>query len=308
MASFDYGRVQQAEVLKDEKISPQMNEIHVTVGQVQRPEYRDRCFGILFLLHFVVMISMVFPFATDMIETVDRSDNEETISNYNSSGMEARSFFSSGLRDSFGRAMSYSFGSTCLGSLIVAIIQVIQSILQSSARNERSNGVLRCIAQCLLQYIEQLAEYFNKWAFIYVGLYGYGYVDAGKNVIELFKQRGWTNIITDQLVHRMLGMMCLGIGLVTMLIVTFLGYIGAQDGLSWIAMLSIFVGYYFSATALQVLSSSVDTIIVLYAEAPNEYQENHPELAREMHETWRRAWPENFSGSYTSHETPMEMS
>lgn len=40
---------------------------------------------------------------------------------------------------------------------------------------------------------------FNKWAFVYVGIYGFGYIEAGKNVIELFKSRGWEAIIADDL-------------------------------------------------------------------------------------------------------------
>jgi hypothetical protein len=56
------------------------------------------------------------------------------------------------------------------------------------------------------------------------------------------------------------------------------------------------VGILLSSLVFQIVGSSVDTIIVLYAEAPNECQQNHPELAREMNETWSRAWPDVFSG------------
>jgi hypothetical protein len=35
---------------------------------------------------------------------------------------------------------------------------------------------------------------------VYVGLYGYGYLEAGKNVISLFKNRGWEAIIADDLI------------------------------------------------------------------------------------------------------------
>jgi hypothetical protein len=64
-------------------------------------------------------------------------------------------------------------------------------------------------------YIERIAEYFNKWAFIYVGLYGYGYIQAGKAVMDLFKARGWSTIISDNLVNRLLGIVILLIGLLT---------------------------------------------------------------------------------------------
>ena len=37
-------------------------------------------------------------------------------------------------------------------------------------------------------------------AFVYVGSYGYSYLEAGKNFITLFKNRGWEAIITDDLI------------------------------------------------------------------------------------------------------------
>ena len=55
-------------------------------------------------------------------------------------------------------------------------------------------------------------EYFNRWAFIYVGLYGYDFMTAGKNVIRLFKSRGWTMVINDDLVGNVLFFQALGIG------------------------------------------------------------------------------------------------
>ena len=57
-------------------------------------------------------------------------------------------------------------------------------------------------------------EYFNKWAYVYIGIYGYGYVDAGKNVISLFKARGWEAIIAEDLVGGVLSLVSLITGLV----------------------------------------------------------------------------------------------
>jgi hypothetical protein len=47
-------------------------------------------------------------------------------------------------------------------------------------------------------------EYFNSRAFVYVGLYGYPYIQAGKNVMNLVRQRGLTTVIDDRLVFRVL--------------------------------------------------------------------------------------------------------
>jgi hypothetical protein len=47
---------------------------------------------------------------------------------------------------------------------------------------------------------------FSK-AFIYVGVYGYPYLTAGKKVMTLFEHRGWTVVINDNLVSNALGLM-----------------------------------------------------------------------------------------------------
>ena len=48
-----------------------------------------------------------------------------------------------------------------------------------------------------------------------VGLYGYSYLEAGKNVLTLFRSKGWTAIITDDLVDNVLFMVSVGIGLLS---------------------------------------------------------------------------------------------
>ena len=63
--------------------------------------------------------------------------------------------------------------------------------------------------------MESIIEYFNKWAFVYVGVYGFGYCEAGKNVMTLFKDRGWEAVIADDLVGMVLGMMSLIVGAIT---------------------------------------------------------------------------------------------
>ena len=60
--------------------------------------------------------------------------------------------------------------------------------------------------------VDGLANHFNSWAFTYVGIYGYGFMDGGSNATELFSTRGWTMIVTDDLVPNILLMMSLVIG------------------------------------------------------------------------------------------------
>mmetsp|Transcript_9563 Transcript_9563/g.19460 ORF Transcript_9563/g.19460 Transcript_9563/m.19460 type:complete len:167 (+) Transcript_9563:2-502(+) len=79
---------------------------------------------------------------------------------------EASSCCSSAVRDSFVRSITFSFGSICFGSLVVAIIQATKEIVRQM--REQDDGLLLCCAECLIGCLEYLAEYFNKFAFVYV--------------------------------------------------------------------------------------------------------------------------------------------
>ena len=56
------------------------------------------------------------------------------------------------------------------------------------------------------------------------------------------------------------------------------------------------IGLVLSGIVMGLLSSAVDSIIVCFAEAPNEFAESHPSLAQEMQSAWSAAWPEEFRG------------
>jgi hypothetical protein len=69
---------------------------------------------------------------------------------------EARSCCSSAVTSSWVRAMTFSFGSICFGSLIVAIIQAIKQVVHQL--REQGDSVLACCAECLLGCIERIVE------------------------------------------------------------------------------------------------------------------------------------------------------
>ena len=81
---------------------------------------------------------------------------------------EANACWSTAIQDSFCRATTYSFGSICLGSLLVAIVQALRALVHLSRENEEMQMVT-CILECILGCIEDIIEYMNKWAYIYVG-------------------------------------------------------------------------------------------------------------------------------------------
>ena len=224
---------------------------------------------------------------------------------------DAGRFCSPAIADSMHRATTWSLGSICFGSLLTAVVQSLHRLARNARRNSRNNAFVLCVVDCLLNFLERLVQYFNSYAFVYVGLYGYDYLSAGKKVFELFSERGWTNIINDQLVRRALllvsfvmGAMtgCVGILLATIKPDWLAGFGSLDDdddGSSTTIMTIAFIIPFLMGTATavvltSVVSSAVDTVIVAFAEAPLEFERNHPGLYSHMITCWRQVYPNEF--------------
>jgi hypothetical protein len=81
--------------------------------------------------------------------------------------------------------------------------------------NNACGAILLCILECIVRLLEDIIDYFNQWAYVYVGIYGYSYLESGKKVIELFRARGWTSLVTNNLVGYVLGFSTFTVAIVT---------------------------------------------------------------------------------------------
>merc|ERR1712038_562320 len=206
---------------------------------------------------------------------------------------------------SFFRTITTSFGSVCFGSLIVSIIEATRQIVEAARNNDELGGALACCIDCILGCIQGLVEYFNKWAYVYVGLYGFGYCEAGKNVMQLFRDRGWEAVIADDIVSTVLALVSLVCGLITAGIGILIGETSGwfvefaagfeEDGdlvvRIFCGLLGFIIGLALCAIIMGVISSSVNATIVLFAEAPAEFESNYPELSQQMRTAYIEANP-----------------
>lgn len=204
--------------------------------------------------------------------------------------------------DSWVRSSVYSFGTICLGSLLVAVLQVLQFLVkcgrqqnEDNNRNRRQHGsILWCLLDFIVDQLERLLEYINAWAFVYVGLYGYEYWTASHKVYQLFRARGWSVILNDHLISRSFRLMQFVIGLLSgaMAVVLGLAFFGFHLHPLATFILGIFLGTRLSSIQFQVVTSAVETVVVCFAEAPSALIENHPsELSSRMIRSWRAAYP-----------------
>uniref|UniRef100_H3GNL3 Choline transporter-like protein n=1 Tax=Phytophthora ramorum TaxID=164328 RepID=H3GNL3_PHYRM len=191
------------------------------------------------------------------------------------------------------RSTTTSFGSICFGSLIVAFLQALRALAESGRQD---GSALACFAECILGCLQSLMEYFNRWAYVYVGIYGYKFTQAGKAVFQLFKERGFDAIINDDLIGNVLGFAALGVGLICAgvgaLIAETTDVVSFQNSTAFLAILGLVVGIGVAVTPLAVIDSSVATIFVCFAEDPAAFQRSHPELYAPLVQEWHNLYPE----------------
>lgn len=98
----------------------------------------------------------------------------------------SQSFPRGATRGALRRALTYSFGSISLGSLLVAIINCLRqlcSVAQQSAAQEGNiiGTIFLCILQCFIGLLDWAVQFLNRYAFSHIALYGKSYIAAAKD-------------------------------------------------------------------------------------------------------------------------------
>jgi len=174
------------------------------------------------------------------------------------------------------RATWTSFGSICLGSLIIAVVKALREIAENGRRSR--NGFVRCCIICVLNCLENLITYFNVYAFTHVAIYGSTYCQAAQQTWDLIKGRGFDMLINDNLIGGVLFLGCLIVGFVTAGVAVLIGHLAWKLEYWYLfAFLGLFVGLAISICTLEVVESSVAACFVCFAEDPAALQRTKPD-------------------------------
>lgn len=191
------------------------------------------------------------------------------------------------------RSLTTSFGSICLGSLLIAVIRALRATL-NIARNNQSNqrggaaivaAVLMCIGSCLLGILDAVMTYVNQYAFCQVAIYGKTYFEAAKATWELFLVRGFDALLNDSVIGIVLGFAALMGGLASGLIsgivaeVVFSG--NAGPFWAW-GLIGFLLGYSLTLMAVEVVDSSVISLFVCLCEDPAQLQRTKPDVYNDL--------------------------
>jgi len=189
----------------------------------------------------------------------------------------------------FGRASTLSLGSIAFGSLIVTLLELLKMFLNMARNNANADGhpveaCLACCAACFVGIIEGMVEYFNRYAYIEIALYGKPYITAAKDTWRLFKDRGIDALVNDSLVGITMTWGGYLVGLLSSLFAylylrfTAPSYNADGSYTAPVLLFAFLIGLQCSLTLSSAIEAGVSTIFVGLGEDPQVLAVRAPEL------------------------------
>ncbi|CAE7560356.1 PNS1 [Symbiodinium pilosum] len=207
-------------------------------------------------------------------------------------------------------ALTTSFGSICLGSLVVAVIRMIEYAVRVAQQEAQSEGnyvacVVFCVLDCFISCIGDILEYFNEWAYVQCALRGSSFCKSVRATYALCVCNGIQYVIADLLVDSvvslgafMSGLVGCGMGLAVALSGLERSPDGARTGAgagqdyAMVAIIGGFLGFFGGviggASAMSIFSSGTKALLTCWAEDPRPLQEEysgiHDTIAAKIHD------------------------
>ncbi|CDZ96815.1 integral to plasma membrane protein [Phaffia rhodozyma] len=199
----------------------------------------------------------------------------------------------------FVRASTMSLGSIAFGSLIVTLLELLRMLFSILEQNARAEGdaigqILSCVAGCCVSCITTMVEWFNRYAYIEIALYGKSYIPAAKDAWRLMKDRGIDALVNDSLVGMVfrwgayvIAILCAAFGYLY-LRYTNPSYNSNGDYSPVIILYSFLIGFQSGLTLAQALEGGVSTIFVCLGEDPALMAQRNPALFEEIRVNYPR--------------------
>ena len=201
--------------------------------------------------------------------------------------------------DALARTTTYHLGSIAFGAFFVALIEIIVAVinyLRSQAEKCPGGCCVSCVlwfVTCCLKCCESILDYMNKYAFIYVGIHGYSYLYAGKQVCCLFATQGMTAINNDFFVEMIFFAFSIGIGLASAALGVIIVQYGPDEWSDGINQAEVVVGllcgvggYFVSHTVYALVEAANKAAFVLFIENPHVLEHTHEDDFNRLSRVW----------------------
>lgn len=171
---------------------------------------------------------------------------------------------------SLGNALTTSFGSICFGALILTVVKFINYLLTQAKKNVNGNPIAKfliAVARCFCMCIEGLVKFINRFAYVYVAMYGDSFCASAKQVFNLMGRNGLMTVVLDTITQWVLFFgKIFGVALVCTITISYLQH--HRDGYVAVSTMSIIAlsAYILLSLLCNVIGVGVDAVFVCYME------------------------------------------
>ncbi|CAI2167806.1 19954_t:CDS:2 [Funneliformis geosporum] len=165
---------------------------------------------------------------------------------------------------SFLKATTVSFGTVCLGGLILSSIQIIKYFTDFLKKKFKNSSVLCCLSW-VLTFIDGIIDNLNNYTLIYVGIYGENFCSSAHKTTKLFRGNLVSGLVSDFAAKSIL---YIG-SIIIALICGFATFIYATHTLQSpygyvVGIIASIVPYYISQFYTHIMMNTVDATFVCY--------------------------------------------
>jgi hypothetical protein len=189
-------------------------------------------------------------------------------------------------------SLTTSFGTICFGSLIVALVQLVQAIAQAAQNKGSKDGnvvvmLVGCCLDCCLNCIGDILEYLNDWSYVQCAIRGSSYTDSARITFSLCKCSNIPLIMGDLIIGSVVGMAALISGLAGGS-VTYLTNTAPEKNAGTSFVIGCFISLFVANASLCMIDAGTKTILSCWAEDPQPLQKHHKEMHEALESHLRR--------------------
>ncbi|DAZ97379.1 TPA: hypothetical protein N0F65_003402 [Lagenidium giganteum] len=169
-------------------------------------------------------------------------------------------------------ALTTSFGSICIGSLLCPVAHILWNILRWARRDE--SVFAKRFAMLQSDRVENFIRTYHKFTFVHIAGYGKAFYVAARDSWELIEIRGVEAIVDDDLTSRLLLLGANGWASI-MCALTTSALLASRHG-AFFAITSFVLCYTTMSMATQMIGAVIKTLFVCFAESPTRLSQLHP--------------------------------
>jgi len=202
------------------------------------------------------------------------------------------------------RACTVHFGSTCFGSLLVAMVETAHDVIDIMQKKGYFPQWAMCCIDRVMDSIKSTFEYINKYGFVQVAVHDEPFFSASKRAISFLKYKGLTALMNDSIVSTLatVGAVSGGVlaGVVPVLVQRHINHADLlKVGLSsqqesTLAFSGFVLGSFIVYTLISPFPAMVTGLLVCFAEHPEVLAQAHEEKYLAMIEPWEAVYGADF--------------